>query len=55
MQNKMLRIIHGLRISDRVKMQKPREKIKRMSVNQMAIYHTIMEVKDWIWLEITSY
>jgi hypothetical protein len=43
-QNNMLRIIHGLRISDRVNMLELRTKIKIMSVNQMTIYHTIMEV-----------
>ena len=44
MQNNMLRIIHGLRISDRVSMLELRTEIKIMSVNQMTIYHTIMEV-----------
>ena len=43
-QNNMLRVIHGLRISDRVNMQELRQKIEMMSVNQMAIYHTTMEV-----------
>ena len=40
----MLRTIHKLRISKRVNMLKLRTKIKMMSVNQMTIYHTIMEV-----------
>jgi hypothetical protein len=40
----MIRIIHGLRISDRVNMLELQTKIKMMSVNQMTIYHTIMEV-----------
>ena len=44
MQNNMLRTIHGLRITDRVNMLELRKKIKMMSVNQMTIYHTIMEV-----------
>ena len=43
-RNNMLRTIHGLRISDRVNMLELRKKIKMMSVNQMTIYHTIMEV-----------
>ena len=43
-QNNMLRIIHGLRISNRVNMLELRTNIKMMSVNQMSIYHTIMEV-----------
>ena len=38
MQNNMLKVIHGLR------MERLREKIKTMSVNQVAVYHTIMEV-----------
>ena len=44
MQNNMLRMIHGKRISDRVNMQDLRSQIKMMSVNQMNIYHTVMEV-----------
>ena len=44
MQNNMLRSIHGLRISDRVNMLELRTEIKIMSVNQMNIYHTVMEV-----------
>ena len=42
LQNNMLRVIHGLRISDRVNMLELRTKIKMISVNQMSIYHTIM-------------
>ena len=49
MQNNMLRVIHGLlRIVQCVNMQRLREKIKMMSVNQMAVYHTIMEVYNII-------
>ena len=44
LQNNMLRVIHGLRISNRVNMLELRKKIKMMSVNQMSIYHTIIEV-----------
>ena len=44
LQNNMLRVIHGLRISNRVNMEELRKKIKMMSVNQMSIYHTIIEV-----------
>ena len=49
MQNKMLRVIHGLRISHRVNVQRLQEKIKIMSVNQMVVYHTIMEVFNIIY------
>ena len=45
LQNNMLRLIHGLRISNRVNMLELRTEIKIMSVNQMSIYHTIMEVQ----------
>ena len=44
MQNNMLRVIHGLRMVQCVNMQRLREKIKMMSGNQMAVYHTIIEV-----------
>ena len=44
LQNNMLRVIHGLRISNRVNMVELRTRMKMMSVNQMSIYHTIMEV-----------
>ena len=44
LQNNMLRLIHGLRIYNRVNMLELRTKIKMVSVNQMTIYHTIMEV-----------
>ena len=40
----MLRVIHGLRISNRVNMVELRTRMKMMSVNQMSAYHTIMEV-----------
>ena len=44
LQNNLLGVIHGLRMSDRVNMLDLRTKIKMMSVNQMSIYNTIMEV-----------
>ena len=37
-------MIHGLRLVHCVNMQRLREKIKMMSVNQMAVYDMIMEV-----------
>ena len=48
MRNNMKRVIHGLRMVQCVNMQRLREKIKMMSVNQMAVYHTIMEVYNII-------
>ena len=44
LQNNMIRVIHGLRMVQCVNMLRLREKIKMMTVNQKAVYHTIMEV-----------
>ena len=41
--NSMIRVIYGLRIQNRVNMKNVREKIKMMSVNQIAVYHTLLE------------
>ena len=46
LQNDMLRAIHGLKRSQCVNMQKLREKIGMMSINQMSIYHTILEMHN---------
>ena len=43
LQNSMLRVVMGLKLEDHTNMEKLREKIKMMSVNQLCIYHTIME------------
>ena len=42
LQNKMLRLILGLKQKNYVNMQQVRENIKMMSVNQMCIYHTAL-------------
>ena len=42
LQNSMIRVIYGLKIQNRVNMKNVREKIK-MSVNQIAVYHTLLE------------
>ena len=42
LQNSMIRVIQGLNKKKHVNMQKVREKLKMMSVNQMAIYHTLL-------------
>ena len=42
-QNHMLRMVFGHSINDHVNMKKLREKIKMFSVNQMTIYHTLLE------------
>ena len=43
LQNTMIRVIYGLKKSQHVNMEKLINKIKMMSVNQMAVYHTILE------------
>ena len=42
-QNSMIRVILGLNQAHHVNMRKEREKIKMLSVNQMLVYHTVME------------
>ena len=42
-QNDTLRTILGLKQSQCINMQRIREQIKMMSINQIAIYHTILE------------
>ena len=43
LQNDMLRAIYGYSREQHVNMKKLRENIKMMSVNQIAVYHTIIE------------
>ena len=43
LQNIMIRLILDLNINQHVNMQKVREKIHMFSVNQIAVYHTILE------------
>ena len=42
-QNSMIRVILGLKRADHINMKEQREKIKMFSVNQMSVYHTVME------------
>ena len=42
-QNDMLRTILGLKQSQCINMQRIREQIKMMSINQIAVYHTLLE------------
>ena len=42
-QNSMIRVIRGLNRANHVNMKEQRDKIKMPSVNQMAVYHTVME------------
>ena len=46
LQNKMLRIVLGLRKKCHVNMEQVRNKIRMMSVNQMSIYHTLLEAHN---------
>lgn len=39
----MIRVILGLSKKDHINMQYIREKIGMMSINQMAVYHTLLE------------
>ena len=48
LQNDMLRGIHGVSRMSRMNMQKTRENLKMMSVNQLCIYHTILEAYNVI-------
>ena len=43
LQNNMIRIILGLNKQDHINLRVVREKIKMMSVNQMVVYHTLLE------------
>ena len=44
----MVRVILGLKRANRVNMKEQRKKINMLSVNQMAVYHTVMEVYNII-------
>ena len=43
LQNSMLRVIFGLKLKNHVNMKNVREEIKMMSVNQISVYHTLLE------------
>ena len=43
LQNTMLRVILGFNIKQHINMENLRQKIKMFSVNQMCIYHTLLE------------
>ena len=43
-QNSMIRVIRGLKQADHINMKKVRKQINMLSVNQMSVYHTVMEV-----------
>ena len=43
LQNSMIRVIYGLKKQNHVNMKNVREKIKMMSVNKIAVYHTLLE------------
>ena len=47
-QNSMVRVILGLKQANHVNMSEVRKKIGMFSVNQMAVYHTVMEVYNII-------
>ena len=43
LQNSMIRVIYGLKLENHVNMKNFREKIQMMSVNQITVYHTLLE------------
>ena len=43
LQNNMLRVIFGFQLKNHVNMKNLREEIKMMSVNQISVYHTLLE------------
>ena len=43
LQNNMIRVVLGLKCKNHINMQHVREKLKMMSVNQMAVYHSLLE------------
>ena len=49
LQNTMIRVIHGFTKSQHINMEKLRNKMKMMSVNQMVVYHTILETFNVTW------
>ena len=48
LQNTMIRVIMGLDKKKHINMQHLREEIKMMSINQMSIYHTLLEAYNVI-------
>ena len=49
LQNTMIRVFFGINKSKHINMQHLREEIKMMSVNQMNIYHILLEAYNIIW------
>ena len=48
LQNKMIRVIFGFKEHNHINMKKIREKFRIMSVNQISIYHTLLETYNII-------
>ena len=48
LQNTMLRLILGCNIKQHINMENIRKKVKMMSINQMCVYHTILEAYNVI-------
>ena len=44
LQNDMIRTIHGIKRSQKINMERLRKKMRMMSINQMSVYHTILEM-----------
>ena len=54
LQNSMLRVILGLKKDDHINMKLVREKHKIMSVNQICVYHTLLEAHNIIRMSVSD-
>ena len=48
----MVRVILCLNRADHINMRKERDKIKMLSVNQMSVYHTVIEALEIVMNEM---
>ena len=49
LQNDMIRLINGYTRSDHINMKELRAKTRLLSVNQLSVYHTVLEVYNVVW------
>ena len=54
LQNNMLRVIFGFQLKNCVNMKNLREEIKMMSVNQISVYHTLLEAYNHVMRHLSS-
>ena len=53
-QNNMLRVIMGLKKESHINMKHVREKIKMFSINQICVYHTLLEAYNIVRLSASE-